>query len=103
MEIAFEKLVRHDAELFGLSCTSDAEVSLRLVERLVPLELALAVYPNVRLPRDLHDRYGDDLSADAFAQLGVTLAERGVRIIGGCCGTTPAHIAALSRALAGGR
>ena len=99
LEIAFEKLVRHDAELFGLSCTSGAEVALRLVERLVPLELALAVYPNVRLPRDFHDRYGDDLSAEAFAQLGVALAERGVRIFGGCCGATPVYIAALSKAL----
>jgi methionine synthase I (cobalamin-dependent) len=99
LEVVFEKLVRHDAELFGLNC--GAEVALRLVERLVPSELALAVYPNLCLPGYFHDRSGDDLSAEAFARLGVALAERGVRIIGGCCGSTPAHIAALSKALAG--
>ncbi len=68
----------------------------------MPSELALAVYPNVRLPGYFYDRYDYDVSAEAFARLGVALAERGVRIIGGCCGATPAHIAALSRALAGG-
>ena len=50
LEVAFEKLVRHDAEIFGLSCTTGAEVALLLVERLMPSELALAVYPNARLP-----------------------------------------------------
>jgi methionine synthase / methylenetetrahydrofolate reductase (NADH) len=103
LEVAFEKLVRHDVEVFGLNCMSCAEVALRLVERLGPLELALAVYPNVGLPGHFHDRYGYDLSAEAFARLGVALAERGVRIIGGCCGATPAHIAALSKALADAR
>ena len=103
LEVAFETLVRHDAEICGLSCTTGTEVVLLLVERLVPSGLALAVYPNVCLPGYFHDGYGDDVSAEAFARLGVALAGRGVRIIGGCCGTTPAHIAALSRALAGGR
>jgi methionine synthase I (cobalamin-dependent) len=90
LEVAFEKLVRHDAEVLGVNCINGADVVLRLVERLVPSELPLAVYPNA-------------LSAEAFARLGVALAERGVRIIGGCCGTTPAHIAALSKALADAR
>ena len=35
--------------------------------------------------------------------MGLALAQRGVRIIGGCCGTTPAHIAALSKAVADAR
>ena len=103
LEVALEKLVHHDAEVFGLNCISGAEVALRLVEKLVPSELALAVYPNVRPPGYFHDRYGYDLSAEAFVRLGVALAERGVRIIGGCCGATPAHIAALSKALTGSR
>jgi methionine synthase / methylenetetrahydrofolate reductase(NADPH) len=103
LEVAREKLVRHDAEILGLDCISGAKVALRLVERLVPSELVLSVYPNVRLPDYLHDGDGYDLSAEAFARLGVALAERGVRIIGGCCGATPAHIAALSKALTGSR
>jgi methionine synthase / methylenetetrahydrofolate reductase(NADPH) len=103
LEVALEKMARHDAEVFGLNCLSGAEVALRLVEKLVPSELALAVYPNMRRPGYFHDGYGYDLSAEAFARLGVALAERGVRIIGGGCGAMPAHIAALSKALIGRR
>ena len=100
LEGAFEKLTRHDAEILGVNCINGPEVALPFVEKLVPSELPLAFYLNVDAPRSLPDRNGYDLSAENFARLGVALAERGVRIIGGCCGTTPAHIAALSKALA---
>ena len=73
---------------------------LRLVERLVPSELPLAVYANAGGRRYCYGRNVYDLSPEAFAHMGLALAQRGVRIIGGCCGTTPAHIAALSKALA---
>ena len=100
LEVAFEKLVRHDAEILGVNCIDGPEVILRLVERLPPSELPLAVYPNAGVPRHFRDCSGQALSTEVFARLGVSLAERGVQIIGGGCGTTPAHIAALSKALA---
>jgi methionine synthase I (cobalamin-dependent) len=100
LEAACKKLITQDAEVFGLTCINGTEVALRLVEKLVPSELPLALYLNAGAPRPLHHRDGGDLSAEAFAGLGVALAERGVRIIGGCGRTTPAHIAALSKALA---
>jgi 5-methyltetrahydrofolate--homocysteine methyltransferase len=37
-----------------------------------------------------------------MAEQGSALAALGVKVIGGCCGTTPAHIAALKQALAAG-
>jgi methionine synthase / methylenetetrahydrofolate reductase (NADH) len=100
LEVAFEKLVRHDAEVLGINCISDAKTALRLVEKFVPSDLPLAVYPDAGVSGGFRNCSGQALSTDAFAQLGVALAERGVRIIGGCCGTTLAHIAALSKALA---
>lgn len=42
------------------------------------------------------------MTPGAFAELGVRLAEAGARVVGGCCGTTPEHIAALADALAEG-
>jgi methionine synthase / methylenetetrahydrofolate reductase (NADH) len=99
LEIAFEKLTRQDAEILGVNWINSPEVALRLVEKLMPSELPLAIYLDVGVSRYLHHRAEDDLSAEVFARLGVALAEQGARIIGGCCGTTPAHIAALSRAL----
>jgi methionine synthase / methylenetetrahydrofolate reductase(NADPH) len=103
LEVAFEKLVRHDAEILGVDGINGAEVALRFVEKLVPSALPLAIYPNASAPRYFHGRYGSELSPAAFAEMGLALAQSGVGIIGGCCGTTPAHIAALSKALADAR
>jgi methionine synthase / methylenetetrahydrofolate reductase(NADPH) len=100
LETAFAKLARQDAEILGINCVNEPGLALRLVERLAPSELPLAVYPNAGAPRNFRGRYIYELSPEAFAQTGVALVRRGVRIIGGCCGTTPAHIAALSKALA---
>ena len=76
LKVAFEKLVRHDAEILGVNCINGAEVALRLVEKLVPSELPLAVYPNASAPGYFHGRYGYDLSPAAFAQMGLALAAK---------------------------
>ena len=56
----------------------------------------LAVYENLGLPAD--DRgwaFTDELSPSAYAGLARSWLALGARIVGGCCGTTPAHTAAL--------
>ena len=100
LETAFAKLARQDAEILGINCANESGLPLRLAERIAPFDLPLAVYSNAGAARSFHGAKVYDLSPEAFARMGVALAERGVRIIGGCCGTTPAHIAALSNALA---
>jgi homocysteine S-methyltransferase len=59
----------------------------------------VAAFPNPGLPQlvDGQIRFSQDVGH--FAEYGVKLAEAGARLIGGCCGTTPAHIHALSVAL----
>jgi S-methylmethionine-dependent homocysteine/selenocysteine methylase len=55
-------------------------------------------YPNFGLPQDETDsHFSDALSPAKFAQWGAEISAMGVQIIGGCCGTQPAHIAALSQ------
>ena len=61
----------------------------------------LIVKPNAGLPRVVDGRTVYDVGPEAFAEAMEALARRGARILGGCCGTTPAHIAAL-RARCGG-
>jgi methionine synthase / methylenetetrahydrofolate reductase (NADH) len=100
LEFAFKKLIGQDAEMLGINCIADSKVALRLAERVLPSELPLAVYAKARVARYCYGRNVDDLSPEAFAHMGLALAQRGVRIIGGCRGTTPAHIAVLSKALA---
>jgi len=56
------------------------------------------VYANAGLPGD-----GDYTSPEEFALWGKRLAEAGASVVGGCCGTTPLHVAALQKALEGFR
>jgi methionine synthase I (cobalamin-dependent) len=99
LDVAFAKLAHQDAEILGINCVNGPAVAITLVEKFIPAELPLAVFPNAGVPRFRDGRHIYDLSPESFAQMGASLAERGARIIGGCCGTTPAHIAALRKTL----
>lgn len=85
---------------FGLNCSFGATDLLPFIQAL-DREVAcpLSVYPNAGLPNAMGE-YDESpaLTADCLRQM----AEQGrVNIAGGCCGTTPAHIAAIRQALAG--
>jgi methionine synthase I (cobalamin-dependent) len=56
--------------------------------------------PNAGLPRLEYDLVVYDANPAAMAQVALRLREAGARVIGGCCGTTPAHIAAMAKSLA---
>jgi homocysteine S-methyltransferase len=99
---AFAKLLRNDAEILGINCVNGPHETLRLVERFAPPELPFAAFPNAGRPRYHEGRFFSDVSPEYFAERGALMAARGARIIGGCCGTTPSHIAALAKALAEG-
>src|SRR5438445_11328803 len=59
----------------------------------------LAAYPNAGYPRYTEGRYVYPTAPDYFAKAAREMAAQGARLIGGCCGTTPAHIAAVAKAL----
>ena len=96
---AFRQLMDNGAELVGLNCAHGPQAMLRIVESL-PADLPLAVFPNAGYPKFSEGRFKYGTSPEYFARIGVELARQGAKLIGGCCGTTPAHIAALSGALA---
>ena len=56
-------------------------------------------YPNAGLPNDLGDY--DEAASETARQVSEWVAEGLVNAVGGCCGTTPAHIAAIADAVAG--
>lgn len=97
---AFSKLTEAGADVVGLNCLTGPHAMLRVLEK-IPLDYKLSTYPNAGHPlyRDGHYLYG--LSPEYFATAGREFAAQGVRLIGGCCGIGPAHIAALSKALQG--
>ncbi|MCL2580713.1 MAG: homocysteine S-methyltransferase family protein [Oscillospiraceae bacterium] len=84
-------------EALGVNCSYGPDQLLPVVEQMLALtRLPLLVQPNAGLPvfRDGKAEY--DLTPDQFAQKLAAMAEMGVSMLGGCCGTTPEHIAALS-------
>jgi len=59
----------------------------------------IIVQPNAGAPRTENGHAVYDATPDQMAKTTTRLLGAGVRVIGGCCGTTPEHIAAMSRAL----
>ena len=98
---AFWYAVRHAKPLtIGLNCSFGAAQLRPHVKVLSEIADALVmVYPNAGLPNELGEY--DELP-DTTAELVREWAEHGqVNILGGCCGSTPAHIAAMAKAVAG--
>ncbi|MCX6867373.1 MAG: homocysteine S-methyltransferase family protein [Verrucomicrobia bacterium] len=62
-------------------------------------DAAVIVQPNAGLPRLANGLTVYDATPEEMAATTTLLLDAGVRIIGGCCGTTPAHLAAMNRAL----
>jgi homocysteine S-methyltransferase len=93
-----EQLGNQGADLVGLNCVNGPQAMLRLVEKIAPSR-PLAVYPNAGRPSYQEGRIDYGTSPEYFADLGRRMAEAGASLVGGCCGTSPLHIAALSKAL----
>jgi 5-methyltetrahydrofolate--homocysteine methyltransferase len=97
---AFWYAVRHAKPLtIGLNCSFGAEQLRPHVKVLSQIaDTLLMIYPNAGLPNELGEY---DEQPDTTAGLVKDWADHGqVNILGGCCGSSPAHIAAIARAVA---
>ena len=97
---AFWYAVRHAKPItIGLNCSFGADQLRPHVQVLANLaETLIMVYPNAGLPNELGEY--DELP-DETAALVKEWADKGqVNILGGCCGSSPAHIAAMAKAVA---
>ena len=83
----------------GLNCVSAPGAMRALVQRLGRTDLPLSVMPNAGYPVVTRTKVQYRGKPEYFARELVRIAADGVRILGGCCGTTPDHIAALRAAL----
>ncbi|RPH45938.1 MAG: methionine synthase [Burkholderiales bacterium] len=100
---AFWNSVRHARPLtIGLNCALGAALMRPYVEELSKkADTFVCVYPNAGLPNPMSDT-GFDETPDVTSALLREFADAGfVNIAGGCCGTTPEHIAAIARAIEG--
>ena len=97
---AFWYAVRHAKPLtIGLNCSFGAEQLRPHVKVLSQIaDTLLMIYPNAGLPNELGEY---DEAPETTAALVADWADHGqVNILGGCCGSSPAHVAAIARAVA---
>jgi 5-methyltetrahydrofolate--homocysteine methyltransferase len=98
---AFWHSVRHVKPVtVGLNCSFGAtELRPHVVALAGAAETLVMVYPNAGLPNDLGEY--DELPETTAALIRGWAEEGLINVVGGCCGTTPAHIAAMARAVKG--
>lgn len=96
---AFWAAIRHVKPLtIGLNCSFGADLLRPHLAALSKQADALVMaYPNAGLPNDLAEY--DELPETTAALISQWLDDGLVNIVGGCCGTTPAHIAAIAKAV----
>jgi len=91
-------LVAAGADAIGLNCSTGPSVVLEGIERLARVvSVPLSGQPNAGLPRDLGDRKLYVASPEYVGEHARRMVAAGARLVGGCCGTTPEHIAAIKR------
>lgn len=85
------------ADAIGVNCSLGPKALTPVVrEYLKYASVPVLLKPNAGLPRDVDGRTVFDVEAEEFSQDVAQLMKEGVRIAGGCCGTTPAYLAALT-------
>jgi methionine synthase I (cobalamin-dependent) len=96
---AFARLREKGAKILGVNCMNAPQEMAALLQQ-VPGEFVRAVYATAGQPRLQNGRLHYDVTPESFAASVRDLVEKEARLLGGCCGTTPAHIATLATAIA---
>ncbi|SET36928.1 bifunctional homocysteine S-methyltransferase/methylenetetrahydrofolate reductase [Paenibacillus sp. NFR01] len=97
---AFRVLEQDGADVIGFNCRTGPNGIKRALGTLSgSLTLPASVFPNAGVADYVDGQYRYGASPEYFGQMAPVFADMGARIIGGCCGTTPQHIAEISAAL----
>jgi methionine synthase / methylenetetrahydrofolate reductase (NADH) len=95
-----QRLDRAGADVIGLNCSVGPDIMLDAIEEMAHVTAKkLSCQPNAGLPRDVNGRQMYMASPDYFAKYAKRLIHKGVKFIGGCCGTTPEHIKMMADAV----
>lgn len=90
------------ADAIGVNCSLGPKQLAPIVEQyLTRSSLPILVQPNAGLPEMKNGKTVFNVNESDFANTMATLVDRGVRVVGGCCGTTPDYIAAVCAQLGG--
>ncbi len=93
-------LLEHGADVVGVNCSVGPAPMLESIERLAAVtDARLSALPNAGKPRDIEGRNIYLCSPEYMASYARRFIANGVRLVGGCCGTTPEHIRQISTAV----
>ncbi len=85
------------ADVIGLNCSVGPQTILEAIERMAPVtQRKLSAQPNAGMPRQVGGRSMYMASPEYMATYARHLVQAGAKLVGGCCGTTPAHIRAIA-------
>ena len=94
------KLDEWGADVIGLNCGVGPAIVLSAIEKMRPLtSRKLSAQPNAGLPRDVGGRQFYMCSPEYMAEYSRRIIQAGAKFVGGCCGTTPAHIKMIADAI----
>lgn len=90
------------ADVIGLNCSTGPEGMIEPVRQMAEAAyIPILAKPNAGLPELIDGNTVYQTEPEEFAEIGAKLVDEGANVIGGCCGTTPEHIAALKNAVEG--
>lgn len=95
-ETAIVVLQSIGADVVGVNCSTGPQEMAEIIRKMkVYANVPLLAKPNAGLPEIMDGDTVYDMGPEEFASFGPLLVESGASILGGCCGTTPEHIALL--------
>jgi len=90
------------ANVIGVNCVAGPQVALEIVKQMAVARPAkLSAQPNAGQPQVRQQTIVYPGTPQSFAEYALRLVEAGASVVGGCCGTTPKHTAAMNQALSG--
>lgn len=90
------------ADALGANCSLGPKQLEGVIKKLLACSsIPVVLKPNAGLPKTENQKTTFDVGADEFAHTVFELIDQGVRVAGGCCGTTPEYIKALSQLVEG--
>jgi homocysteine S-methyltransferase len=100
-EVVVERLIAAGADVIGANCSVGPKPMLDVIARMARPDTLLAAMPNAGLPQSVEGRLLYMASAEYFGKYARRFVKAGVRLLGGCCGTTPEHVRQMKREVAG--
>lgn len=87
------------ADVVGANCADGPHESYHIAEQMVGHGVPVSIFPNAGYPKRVDDRMIYMATPEYFLVFARRFLKLGVRVVGGCCGTTPDHIRAMAGAV----